>query len=113
MSPMGALRGHGVDVTAITKCLIGCRFVKSLTAAMKAFDYVWPHCERVVRSDYGEKIMSKTATHNAEVREVTAVREPSRELSADELARVTGGHVFRITNVRANATTINGGPPLG
>src|SRR5215471_2811847 len=30
-------------VMAITKCLIGCRFVKSLTAALKAFDYVWPH----------------------------------------------------------------------
>ena len=67
----------------------------------------------MICAGYGEKIMSKTTTRNTEVRKATAVREPSRELSADELARVTGGHVFRITNVRANATTINGGPPLG
>ena len=53
--------------------------------------------------------MSKTTTHNTEVRKVIAVREPSGELSADELAQVTGGHVYRITNVRANATTLSGG----
>ena len=30
-------------MTAITKCLIERPFVKSVTAASKAFDYVWPH----------------------------------------------------------------------
>jgi hypothetical protein len=54
----------------------------------------------MICAGYGEKIMSKTTTRNTEVRKATAVREPSRELSADELALVTGG---RITNVRVNA----------
>jgi len=47
--------------------------------------------------------MSKTTTHNTEVRKVTAVRKPSRELSADELAQVTGG-VYHIMNVRVNSS---------
>jgi bacteriocin-like protein len=51
--------------------------------------------------------MSKTTAHNTEVRKVTAVREPARELSADELAQVTGG-VLRITNIRANANGYSG-----
>jgi hypothetical protein len=36
-------------------------------------------------------MMSRDATHNTEVRKVTAVREPARELTENELAPVSGG----------------------
>jgi hypothetical protein len=61
----------------------------------------------MVQAGYGEKIMSKTTTHNTEIRKVTAVREPTRELSAVELAQVTGGdaiptpHTYAIGRIEA------------
>ena len=55
--------------------------------------------------------MSKTTTHNTEVRKVIAVREPSGELSADELAQVTVG-VYRITNIRVNSSGYANNAPL-
>jgi pyocin large subunit-like protein len=36
-------------------------------------------------------MMSRDAIHNTEVRKVTAVREPAREFTDNELAHVIGG----------------------